>query len=236
MRRGRYGAQVTIRLHLRPLPTEATAYLKEHLSRGKTLGRAVLTQVNASVGSVSAILPSTVSDESAMHFSFGGVLPSGPRQRLSHLVYQDGVPVIASAVPSTRPWLVEVLHESLKQDGRSCVVENALFEASAPWLKRAQSRTLFYDDEVYHIPPPSPSKQAIEDALRDAHSIAPPTMGVLSQLPGDVDPAFARLTLEIIDSLAAGVIAVFVGAYDGESFIVWERNTGGFRPPTGQPP
>jgi len=90
------------------------------------------------------------------------------------------------------------------------------------------------DEEVYHVLGRDASPAEIELMLREAKSIAPPSVTVLSISDfdiGDILEGEMRMVgATILEDIASQSVAVLVRAYDGEGYLVWTAN----RPVTGR--
>ncbi len=213
---------MTLELEKRPLGAVGMHYVRDRLRAGKSFSKAILANRNLDAGTVSAILPASVSREASTRFRIGGILAREQEQPLKHITNQTGQALRSEPIGNARPWLVELISTFLDDEGRACLVENALARLGDPWLARSRSRIAYFGDEVFHILLSHDSRRDIEDAVREAHSIWPPSIGGLICIPSDITDVPSILTLDLINKLALSAVAVFVGAYDGESYLLWE--------------
>ncbi len=105
-------------------------------------------------------------------------------------------------------------------------MKNALAEARDSWLQRAKSRVVANGSEVYHaLFNVDRDKSKIEDAIREWHHL-PTSIGALGRTSGETSARIASLkaiSAEQLTAFAETVQSVFVGAYDGEGYVVWNK-------------
>ncbi len=109
---------------------------------------------------------------------------------------------------------------------RVCIFENEAASASYPWLQTAKSRVMTYEEEVYHLVlSGNAADSEITEAIREAGSIAPPTIGALTPWLGNSVPSdpIGELAAGDLAAMARMAQAIMVRAYDGESYLIWRR-------------
>jgi hypothetical protein len=120
-----------------------------------------------------------------------------------------------------------VIVTKLLQDQESaCILKNSLANAGDPWLHRAKSRFVTYGTEVYHL---ILNSDRLEDdiglAILEARKI-PIFIGAVGRVAAENMPSILThktLTTEILNTFAVTVNCIFVGAYDGEGYVIWSR-------------
>ena len=172
-------------------------YLRERLSRGKTLSQLAARQVGPS-WSAFALLPHSVSIERARQFGVGGV---------------------GQAALSWR-CMGQFIDRLMKTD-YACILENALAVPSDPAIRNDRGGHIYHDTEVYHLLTGNRSAANISglELLKEA--------ATSDLLHGFVVPAKSTHALrdheavsrERLEQLAACPELAFVGAYDGEGFV-----------------
>jgi len=214
------------------LGDDALDYLLQRLRNGHSLLGLVSSVVAAGDGHVTSLLPGSVADADAKDFMRGGKVQAGPSYSFET---DDGRRFRAEAIGGTEDGLVQDVNEFLQGGGsRLCVMDNASARPSSPWLQRERSRMIICDEEVYHVLGRDASPAEIELMLREAKSIAPPSVTVLSISDfdiGDILEGEMRMVgATILEDIASQSVAVLVRAYDGEGYLVWTAN----RPVTGR--
>lgn len=101
------------------------------------------------------------------------------------------------------------------------LIENAYARKGDANLTRRKSRHAYCGDDVFHVLLHGASRSDVALAIREAKAI-PTFLGVLG------DAHSHRWGLEIagpeLDDFAESASAVFVGAYDGESFVLLQQD------------
>ncbi len=127
-------------------------------------------------------------------------------------------------VPSTIDDLTKLISAHLSTPERVCFLENANASRGDPWLAQPGVPTGYYEDEVYHwLAGPQP-EAAIKEAVKTARSSFI-FIGALTSLTGTGVELVESgdLSLEALQRLADNTCKLFVGAYDGEGYVIWRR-------------
>jgi len=209
-------------LHLGP---EAVSYIRDCLANGKTLARYLLQRPDLESGTVTTFLPSDVSEEAATQFKWGGKLKRDP----ATFVYRtepDGSRTRWEPVPNTDPWLISILQEFLRGGPeRVCVFENSSAAPEHPWLLSSGMQTLIFESEVYHFL----SSRDLENEEKILTTIEGTkswlfygTMTSLSE-PPDLPLEGGTVDDEVLKTFAQRAEKIVVGAYDGESYLIWSK-------------
>jgi hypothetical protein len=105
---------------------------------------------------------------------------------------------------------------------RLCVVEDRWARAHYPWVAGAMSKWITLGEEMFHVVDASiADRDTIESTLAEAASIDPPSVGILSY--GAIGPdARQNTTKRKLEALARRATTIFMSAYDGEAFVLWE--------------
>lgn len=179
----------------RDLGDEALEYIRSELSDGRGLGSRLVQ--HPLDGSLIAILPASVPADAALDFQSGDVARGQEVTKLADLVWT---------------------YVSERTVG-VCVFEHATLRAGDPHFPALDYFTVGAD--VYLILTGSSDLESIAAAAKETHWY--PSIGVLSTLSDrQIVPASGSSQPEaVLDELAARVEGVIVGAYDGESWIVW---------------
>jgi hypothetical protein len=192
---------------------EALEYTLLCLGSGLTLSRSLEARIKH-VGAVATGLPMGVASDGKVHFREGRRLP-----RMATPSRCGGNTV---ATPNTDDCLVaHVAHSLGSTPGRIFLVENALARRGDTSVRHFRSRLLFHAEEVYHAVWGSEANEHdIRLALTDGRSVLE-FVAVLSSLPEGTEFVSDQISQARIARLAACADEVIVGAYDGESFILW---------------
>jgi hypothetical protein len=197
----------------------AIAYLKKCLSHGKTIAKLLLERDDLDDGAIRSLLPKSVSREAVLDFESGGKLP-----RTNTVRVPDKPSLRIELKANSDPALAAEILKFLRNDAENlCLFEDALAAAGDPFLKSLDSRLWFYGDEVYHLITSTDSvTEKILQAIRPARSWL--TIGVLTDGPprnqyGDR----GNLSFLDLNLLAQQAEKIIVGAYDGESYLIWSK-------------
>ena len=216
---------VCAELHLGP---EAVSYIRDCLANGKTLARYLLQRPDLESGTVTTFLPSDVGKEAATQFKWGGKLRRDPATFVYH-TEPDGSRTRWEPVPNTDPWLISILQEFLGAGGdRVAIFENEVALPGDPWLSLPRwdiLQTVIFGNEVYHVL----SNRDAEDEERILTTIKGADswlfIGAMTSLsePPDLPLEGGTVDDEVLKTFAQRAEKIVVGAYDGESYLIWSK-------------
>jgi hypothetical protein len=207
---------MTPELHSFQLPlSETEAYIKEVLADSRrSLGRQLLSAVDLTQGKVftwafaRAQIPADLSR--------GGLL-----KQPDPSTWLRGEGSVAVPLPSTSAKLAsEILDFISHGSGKFCLVANENVDPGDPVSAKYPAKAV-YREELYHLITHGMDRDEVARVLSAAMSV-PTFFGVLSSslsvLPTQsLSEGFFRAVLENIEAL-------FVGAFDGEGFLIWQRS------------
>jgi hypothetical protein len=205
------------------LDSRAIAYIRESLSSGHSLAKRLLSR-DLSAGNTITLLPEDAKIDSLYDFTLGGKLQSADSMASSFI--SEGLQWTMVPIANADECLAEYICEFLKLDARHiCLCQNALATATDPWLEDVENRYLFFHDEVYCclMFEEASQKTKVVDAIKDNSSIGPPSIIILTKNLNVYNFTEDRLniTARDLDLFASGTVAIIVGAYDGESYVIW---------------
>jgi hypothetical protein len=183
------------------------SYVVERLREGHSLARTLAAYVRG--GRAVTLLPAATPLEAVHAFAHGGVLEAPPAGRTETF----------ERVRSLDASLAQSLAAYLQRGSQRVVLfENALASPTDPYLRRVADRTACFGKEVYHFVTEDDAERILE-TLRTAKAI-PAFVGVMTQtLDGPLKPG--SLQADELEALARNATGAFVGAYDGEGFVMW---------------
>jgi len=138
--------------------------------------------------------------------------------------WRRGEYVTFKPVLNTNAHLVNMIHEYLqKEKDNICIFENFEAKKSDPWSESRKVNLFFYKDEVYHLlSNKNFSTRSIDQELRWASTVYH-FMGVMSSLP--IENQKTTESHELSDTewdiVVSNLKRIIVGAYDGESYLIW---------------
>ena len=207
------------------LGAAALEYMRERLGYGKTLAHYLLEREDLAGGSVITCLPPNVPVETLEDFNESKLErdPATFRYRTA----PDGSVTRYEPVPNTDPWLVSVTQQFLRGGPeRLCIYENSPAAPGDPWLQSSDLQTLIFDDEVYHFVShkDAENEKRILETMRGAAS-AWLFLGAMTSLSDASDLPLDRgmVAREVLERFARGAEKIVVGAYDGESYFIWQK-------------
>jgi len=184
------------------LGATAMEYVQGRLANGLSLARGVLTAHDILAGSVRALIPLNAAKSTAERFKQGGLIRG----------------------PAAHDWYIGVVQEFLS-NGREhlCVLENAMARSGDSGLDHFKSRVFVYGDEVYHVLDANEAAaQCIKLAILEAQS-AWISLGFMIVAPPGSAQRTKRFSSSDLDWMAQSVKRIAVDAYDGEGWLIWER-------------
>lgn len=205
--------------------SSAVEYIRRQLGEGKSLAKSLLATLDFEEGEIIALSPTPLSPPEIVQFDRGHapqVHAKPERIKIGDAHY------LAVPKASANEQLVDAIYGLLQTPESICFLENYLAEAHDPWLQRAKSRIITNGNEVYHaLLNGEGDKAKIEAAVREWDH--PPTsIGGLGSMRKE---AWAHIglmdaiTAQELSAFAGTVQAVFVGAYDGEGYVVWRKSS-----------
>jgi hypothetical protein len=208
-------------VHMDP---RALNHIQSELEATNQLGRVVLSSIDLARGSAMAVLPEEHLQDTYAFRS--GIFARGGQER---------TPVAGGyveTVPSTQDAVSAWVHDVLGSDShRAIVCESYLLRAGD--LDRASllpRRTVACGDFVYHWAEHGDSEQDVAAVVRMAYPV-PLGFGVICTLP--VEPAqllgAATINPSSLSTIARSTDCIILGAYDGESVLVWMRDGAPFQ-------
>jgi hypothetical protein len=200
----------------------ALAYVEDQLASGKTLSSFLLRAVQRQDGELSYLSPRPLSPAEAVQFETGHTFDYS-----SPVAMKVGnISGIAYPTPNTDQELGHFVQKVLSEADHIALLEHSLAAPSDPWLERAKSRVLVHEDEVYHLALCSEqTHDDIQNAIREANNVLR-MVGMVGRIPGAVAslaPA-KRLSLAQVEMIGINAECVFVSAFDGEGYVIWEKN------------
>jgi hypothetical protein len=199
----------------------AIDYTRQQLGSGNSLAKFLLEGFDFKAGTVVVLSAVPLSTIQITEFNWGHVPPA--EESAQHITIERQ-PLLAYPKANSYALLTEVTYSSLQDPQRICILENMLASPGDPWLKRAKSRVATHGTEVYHIVTATERlREKIEDAVREAASL-PVFVGAIGWQPPDPilgDPADAAISTGQLRTFAKTADCIFVGAHDGEGYVVW---------------
>lgn len=215
------------------LGPEAIEFIKDRLAQGKTLSKFLLNRPDLDRGEVITLLPSGVDLKKIRNFSEGGVLPTPSSENHYRYSTPDGTKTLMVPVPNTTPALTAGIDEFLRENaGRLCLFESAVARPSYGFLSSPNAQDLrvltFGEDVYYMLANDDIDPEKIKKTI--GYSTSYLTIGVLAELsnkdkllPIEQKMIRGEITRDELKVIAERTQTIIVGAYDGESYLLWRR-------------
>lgn len=199
-------------------------YIASILASGPTLMRELLNQVDLNSGSVYTLLPENINLDEASQFKIGGKIPVTPDSDPPYFFENEGTRRVATPVVNLTGELCQFIASAILNSNCTCVIEDFLaLKRDFDLQNISTSETLFYEQEVYYkIGRSKKIKNQVESIIKRSWRV-PHSAGILTSINKDIFNQ-QNLNLKSLQAIAAETFTIFVGAYDGEGFIVWEVN------------
>jgi hypothetical protein len=175
----------------------AVEFLGRTLDGGKSLARALRDSRDLTQGRIYAFLPESVDAANIVKWEQG----LGMSSRASRNALTEALAEIANPVPQA-----------------ICLLEDAAMRRGEEW--RVNSPIRLIGDEIYHVArsiTPGDIKSAILAAKAGM-----PDIGVISVTPENWPDAQGAEIGAQLSALVDSALAVFVGAFDGEGYVILE--------------
>lgn len=183
----------------RPLnPVTTSDYLVEVLEQVALVDADTVNRLRN--GSVVALAPATVSDERLHDFVHGGLLKNADSSSLSTTMLE---PVENSATNLAR--------QLLRFQGLDCMIQDPLRKIEE--AKVQDGEPLLIDGSLFYR-----SRNCLQSEANCEHAIRRNTTSWHFLLLVGAFPAEAQRTFK---SVVQGAKCIVVGAYDGESYLIW---------------
>lgn len=201
----------------------ASGYLENQLAKGKTLCKYLLDMVRQGQGDFICLSPTPLGPDKVIQFEEGHVHNDTV---LNTLVIGDVSGSMGQKADSLKQ-LASFIQTRLTSPQHFCVLENSLANPSDPWLSRSKSRILVHGIEVYHFLPYSDRIiEKIADSIREAESDTRfrGMIGKTEEIT-KLKISEGRVSLGELEVMGTSAQCIFVSAYDGEGYLVWEEHT-----------
>lgn len=182
---------------------EAIQYLKEHLDlSGKVFAKQMQT-LSLSKGRVFAIVPEDTPSERLFKFKQGWIEP----------------------MDDVDPFVIEYIITYLEdQKDNCCLIEEPHAWPSDPWVTSSGIQYIHFNKEMYYFFNSDFEPKALEESFKTSkgyYSLCA-LSSMSSQMPGDFSP-FTQVDPGQLRELANKVVTFICSAYDGQGYLLWEK-------------
>lgn len=196
----------------------AWEFVKDSLEQANTLSDELLKNVRFEHGLFYTFLPNHAEFKSIYNFKLGGIL----KQNLENI---DSNESGYSVIPTIRSELTEILVRIIKEDkDLTCIFDDINASSKEMFLNDVfHPYRWIYDEEIYLIfNSLSISEDKVLYGMQQSqafwHSLC-----VLTKINFE-SKSNRNLSLADIQKVCLNIHLIIVGAYDGEGYVVWERD------------
>lgn len=204
----------------------AVEYVEQRLRDGNSLAHEIVENIALEKGQITTCLPKKVSLSSVDDFYMGGKLPTPSPSEWKVATRKDDL-LLMRPIPSTDDWLVTKIKDFLIS-GRHhvCVLEDSLKQVGDVVLDNLTTTYATFNKEIYHVLfSTDADEQTIKKVLKSAKSI-PTFIGTLTEWQGSRPTTSPiRLSATQLELLAMKTDSFIVGAFDGESYLIWQSDS-----------
>ncbi|MFA0761391.1 MAG: hypothetical protein HZLCBSQH_001499 [Candidatus Fervidibacterota bacterium] len=196
------------------------------LTKGSTLSKYILSRYNLEQGRIFTILPDTVIEDELYQFTTGGKL-SVPQDKIQ-IIKIKGQTIRIEPLPNISDWLINWLYDYIKNYPNVIAIFENNVRPTYPCVAKFRSRLMIYRNEIYHFLTFWDIKHRynlIKYTIKEADFF--PLRGFLISIEQTTLQKWQRNKVKITNSdiklLAQNVEKIIVGAYDFESYLIWEK-------------
>lgn len=205
-----------------PLDSEkARNYVRDRLEGVNILSNCILAQLDFSLGDFFTLLLPDSNLGRIYEFEAGMVLPQNPD--VDYAI--SGKVATYNPIANIKENFSLLIYNYLEShQGFCCIFDDVLRTKNSLNSGLLQAANVIYDfnDEIYYlISSKTIDEEVINECVRESESFWH-SLGVISdvQFDGNKD---LQLNEELFMSICLKAEMFFVGAYDGEGYVIWER-------------
>ena len=195
---------------------KAKEYLITQLKDGNTLAQILLEKICLDKGRYLALLHPTADKSLIYNFRSGGILPQKP---LEPVVFREKIYPGRKKADSYQE-LVWYLQNALTLEN-CCYFDDQMHRREDLIAKQYKTETLYYNDELYLFL--QNSNFSIERSKKIIQHVDAQWyyMNIISEEKPDESQ---EISVEKLRKIASSTTHIIIGAYDGEGYIIWEKN------------
>ena len=192
--------------------------------RTDSLAHRLLKRQDLVKGKVIACIPRRTPQEALYHFREGVHL----KAELNKIIGSKGRTQEMRSVPEedTYYWLLRVVMEYLGDEpDKVCMFDSWTKSPDDPALAKLDLPPHIFQNQVYFalFHKDANKKEIVSSII--GHATEPFFFGVMSSFPAGsgLDPKGGEITDDVLEVLAQRTEKIVVGAYDGESYLIWSK-------------
>ena len=207
------------------LGLQGLAYVKEKISQEGIWGTYVLKFGDLDKGKVFTYLPEDMDRKQLEEFKYGGKLPRNFEERF-FFKQEDGSQMVMEPTSNLDEFFSSMIESFLQNEkSKICIFEDTLAKSSDPCIKELKTPHWAYNDRVFHfLPGEKRNNLSAMDVLKSSKN-SYLVWGAITALKEQDDLLIRRSKLDEnnLIKFAKGVEKIIVSAYDGESYLIWEK-------------
>jgi len=194
-------------------------YVREQLFLGgKTLSNFLLS-IPLEKGKIFAIVPDNTDSQILFQFETGGVY-----------TYDQDLfkrkPVLIPIRNDSRPFVIDLIENYIKiNESHCCIFEEPVGQPNFPYVIQSGIEYVHIENEMYYFfDEKNSDREKLEDAFTTSEGYY--FLCGLSSLPIEEHSLFApfkEITSGYLKKIAENLTAFITRAYDGEGYLMWER-------------
>lgn len=208
------------------LSHKGSLYIKEMLSKEGIWGEIIIKNCTLENGKVITYLPEGKNSKELEDFMHGGKLPRNPNDYV-YLTQEDGTQVLMNPKTNLDKYISSVIEGIISIDrNKICIFEDILAKSSDPSIKNLKTPFWFCKDKVFHYKLGGETQEfSVKDILSSAVN-AYLTWGAITSFrdESELPEIKGELSEKILRGFAKRVEKIFVSAYDGEGYLIWEKD------------
>jgi hypothetical protein len=200
--------------------SKALIYVKKYLSKGNSLSKYILENHDFQEGRFYTLLPSNAKFDRLYEFPYGGILPQEAAKM--KFIKSLNKEVLYSPLTSVENELFEFIYNFLKKDlFNITVLEDVIQNPQDPHVSIQGVDLAVFKNEVYFFLKANTPFDLIKEATKTVNY----TWHTLIVLTNSNIPISTHLQNVDFANVCNSLSCMIVGAYDGESYVFWEKTT-----------
>ncbi len=197
----------------------AWEYIQNNLDNANTLSSELLKLLNFKNGNFFTLLPSDANFVEINHFNSGGILQQLPEEK----EFINGKWSTYTWIPNIRNEIAQMIRDEIESKNEIfCMFDNVSGTASDIYYTNYfDAQPLFYEKEVYFfLRSNNISLELVSKCLKASFSFWH-SLGLFTTC--DIPILSKTINLEQIQDVCLKTQLFFIGAYDGEGYVFWEK-------------
>jgi len=197
-------------------------YFKDRMNGGNCLNNILLENIDLNKGSFFVLLPKKHNHNHLYDFKYGGILPSNPIEDI--YITSLNSTFKGEKINSIAIEIASYIHKIITFNNNfTCIFDdvNSTYSEN-DYDPVFLSHGVHYKKEVYYVVTKAGSSaELIHKCLRYSNAFWH-SLGVI--IDKKIDFIKKEISLQNLQDICENVKIIFVGAYDGEGYVFWEKD------------